>query len=152
MRKITLLMIVLVITAVSMAQAMTGIYKIGASEVSPNFTSLKAAIDNLNTVGMTNNVVFEITSDLLETASSRIGVNTGTYSVTIRPDADVDRKIKFNMATDNAKASGLIIIGMTADSWDNMTSPQNIIIDGYAVGGSTRRLTLATTDAANIYH
>ncbi len=152
MRKITLFLAALAVSFVSMAADMSGIYKVGTAEVAPNFVSLSTAVTALNAATITGDVVFEITSDLLETASSRIGANTATYSVTIRPDADVDRKIELNMAADNARASGVIIIGMTADSWDNMTSPQNIIIDGYAVGGTTRRLTLATTDAANIYH
>lgn len=152
MKKFTLLMAFLVTTMLTMAQ-MSGTYKVGVSESVPNFTSLKAATDALNADGMNGDVVFEITSDLLETESSRIGVNTGTYSVTIRPDADVDRKIELNKAADNARASGLIIIGMTADSWDNLTSnTHNVTIDGYAPGGNTRRLTLATTDEANIYH
>lgn len=137
----------------TMAVEMSGTYRVGTTESTPNFTSLKAATTALNANGINGNVVFEITSDLMETASSYIGVNTSTFSVTIRPDADVARKIEFNMATDNAKASGLIIIGMSGDSWDNLTTnTQNVIIDGYAVGGTTRRLTLATTTAANIYH
>jgi len=153
MKKITLFLIALTCSVTAMAQAMHGTYKVGTSEVSPNFTSLKAATTALNTNGIDGNVVFEISSDLLETASSYIGLNTGSFSVTIRPDLDVDRKIEFNMATDNAKASGLIIIGMSSDSWDNLSAnTQNVIIDGYASGGTTRRLTLATTTAANIYH
>ncbi len=154
MRKITLLFAVLFVVAFGYGQTpMSGTYKVGVSETSPNFTSLKAATDALNSVGMNGNVIFEITSDLLETASSRIGVNTGTFSITIRPDLDVDRKIEFNLATDNARASGLIIIGMSADSWDNLTNnTHNVTIDGFASGGNTRRLTLATTDDANIYH
>jgi len=155
MRKITLLMAALAISFATYAIriGMFGTYRVGTSESSPNFTSLSAAVTALNTSGLAGNVVFEITSDLLETASSYIGVNTGAYTLTIRPNADEDRKIEFNMATDNAKASGLVIIGMSADSWDNLsTNTQNVTIDGFAVGGSTRRLTLATTTAANIYH
>ena len=152
MRKITFLLAFLATTMLTMAQ-MSGLYKVGTGELPPHFTSLKAATDALNTSGMSGDVVFAITSDLLETTSSRIGVNTGTYSVTIRPDSDVDRKIEFNLATDNARASGLIIIGMSADSWENLTSnTHNVIIDGYAPGENNRRLTLATTDEANIFH
>jgi hypothetical protein len=155
MKKITLLMATMALSMVSMATpivGMSGIYTIGTTGTE-NYASLKAATDALNTSGMSGNVVFEITTDLLETASSYIGVNTGSYSIIIRPNADADRKIEFNKAADNAKASGLIIIGMSADSWDNLsTNTQNVIIDGFAVGGTTRRLTLATTTAANIYH
>ena len=154
MRKITLFLVTLAISVSTMAVGgLSGTYKVGTGEVAPNFASLKEAIDALNTNGMDGNVVLEITSNLIETASSHIGVNTGSYSLTIRPDSENDRIIEFNMATDNARASGLIIIGMSADSWENLTNnTHNIIIDGYAAGGNTRRLTLATTDAANIFH
>jgi len=156
MKKISLFVAALALTIVAFAEpiiGMSGTYKIGAAEVPPNYSSLKAATDALNSLGMSGDVVFEISSDLLETASSRIGVDTKTFSLTIRPDSDMDRKIEFNMAADNAKASGLIIIGLSADSWENLSSTtQNVTIDGFANGFSTRRLTLATTDAANIYH
>jgi hypothetical protein len=156
MKRITFFMAALVLTVVAWAGpvvGMSGTYKVGTSEVSPNFTSLKAATDALNATGMSGDVIFEISSDLLETASSRIGVDTKTFSLTIRPDSDTDRKIEFNMATDNAKASGLIIVGLSGDSWENLSSTtQNVTIDGYATGFTTRRLTLATTDAANIFH
>ena len=153
MRKITLFMAAFAISFTTYAVGMSGTYKVGVTDPVSDYISLKAATTALNTNGISGNVVFEITSDLLETASSYIGINTGAFSVTIRPDSDVDRKIEFNMAADNAKASGLIIIGMSGDSWDNLsTSTQNVTIDGFANGGSTRRLTLATTTAANIYH
>lgn len=153
MRKITLFMAALALSFTTYAVGMSGTYKVGVTDPVSDYISLKAATTALNTNGISGNVVFEITSDLLETASSYIGINTGAFSVTIRPDSDVDRKIEFNMAADNAKASGLIIIGMSADSWDNLsTSTQNVTIDGFANGGDTRRLTLATTTTANIYH
>ncbi len=153
MKKIYLFFAMLFLATLSYGQAMSGVYKVGATETAPNFASLKSACDALNTNGMSGDVIFEITSNLTETESSRIGVNTGTNSVTIRPSSDTDYRIELTKATDNARASGLIIIGLTGDSWENLTAnTSNVTIDGYAVGGTTRRLTLATTDAANIFH
>ena len=153
MKKITFLLALLLITSLSYGQAMSGTYNVGTGEVAPNFTSLKAAADALNANGISGDVVLEITSNLTETESSRIGVITGTNSITIRPSSDTDYRIELKKSLDNSRASGLIIVGLTADNWDNLTDgTNNIIVDGYAVGGSTRRLTLATTDATNIFH
>jgi hypothetical protein len=47
-----------------MAVGMSGTYKVGATEVSPNFTTLSAAVTALNTNGVDGNVLLEITSDI----------------------------------------------------------------------------------------
>ena len=155
MKKITLLMAALAITVVAMAQAMSGTYKVGTTEVSPNFASLSAAVAALNTNGVSGDVVLEITSDISETANIGLGVNTKGFSITIRPDADVDRTITFTQLTDNTSPTGHFVIGylttgLTA-AWSdaNTIGTSNVTIDGYAVGGTTKRLKFTNTNASH---
>ncbi len=144
MKKITLLMAALVITMVAMAQAMSGTYKVGTAEVSPNFTSLSAAVTALNTVGVSGEVILEIASDITETVNIGL-INNSNYSITIRPDQDVDRTITFNKATDNAGPSGAFCMGIGMGlAWADLSPTKNVIIDGYALGGTTRRLKITT--------
>jgi len=151
MKKITLLMAALVITMVAMSQAMSGTYKVGTAEVSPNFTSLSAAVTALNTNGVSGDVVLEITSDISEDANIGLGVNTNGFGITIRPDADVDRTITFKKLADNMSPTGHLVIGYTdlTAAWSdaNTIATNNVTIDGYAVGGNTRRLTITNTSA-----
>lgn len=144
MRKITLLTAALAISLVAMAQAMSGTYKVGTTEVSPNFTSLSAAVAALNTNGVSGDVILEITSDITESANIGLGVNTNGFGITIRPDADADRTITFTKLTDNTSPSGHFVIGYTdlTKAWSdaNTIATNNVTIDGYAVGGTTRRL------------
>lgn len=153
MKKITLLMAALVITMVAMAQAMSGTYKVGTAEVSPNFTSLSAAVTALNTVGVSGDVILEITSDITEGANIGLGVNTNGFGITIRPDADVDRTITFTKLADNTSPTGHLVIGYTdlTTAWSdaNTIATNNVTIDGYAVGGNTRRLTITNTNASH---
>jgi len=153
MKKITLLMAALVITMVAMAQAMSGTYKVGTAEVSPNFTSLSAAVTALNTIGVSGDVILEITSDITEEANIGLGVNTNGFGITIRPDADVDRTITFTKLSDNTSPTGHLVIGYTdlTTAWSdaNTIATNNVTIDGYAVGGNTRRLTITNTNASH---
>lgn len=152
MRKITLLTAALAISLVAMAQAMSGTYKVGTTEVSPNFTSLSAAVAALNTNGVSGDVILEITSDISEDANIGLGVNTNGFDITIRPDADVDRTITFTKTTDNKSPSGHFVIGYTdlTTAWSdaNTIATNNVTIDGYAVGGNTRRLKFTTSNVS----
>ena len=152
MKKITLLIGALALNFASYAVGLSGIYKVGTTETSPNYASLSAAVADLNTLGVAGNVVLEITSDITEAANIGLGVNTATYSITIRPDADVDRTITFTKTTDNTSPSGHFVIGYTVltSAWaDANTIPtNNVTIDGYAVGGSTRRLKFTTSSGS----
>ena len=144
MRKITLLMAALVITMVAMSQAMSGTYKVGTAEVSPNFTSLSAAVAALNTNGVSGDVILEITSDITESANIGLGVNTNGFGITIRPDADADRTITFTKLADNTSPTGHFVIGYLTTGLDaawsdaNTIGTSNVTIDGYAVGGTTK--------------
>lgn len=152
MKKITLLLAVLTVSFLAMAEGMSGTYKVGVTEVSPNFSSLSAAATALNTNGVAGHVVLEITSDLTEAANIGLGVNTNGFSITIRPDQDVDRTITFTQATDNNGPSGGFVIGITnVADWTTLLTTDNVTIDGYSVGGTARRLTFKSAAAAHYY-
>jgi len=145
MKKITLLLSLLLIVSYGFGQALSGTYKVGVGETAPNFASLSEAVTSLNTNGLAGDVVLEITSDITETVNIGL-VNSSDHSITIRPDADVNRTITFNKATDNAGPSGAFCIGIGMGlAWTDLAASKNITIDGYAVGGNTRRLKIATT-------
>jgi len=139
-------MAALMIAAVSMATPMTGTYKVGTAEVSPNYTSLSAAVTDINTNGVGGDIVLEISSDITEPTNIGLGVNTGTFSITIRPDADIDRTITFTQLTDNTSPTGHMVIGYPTSgltvAWAdaNTIATNNVTIDGYALGNSTKRL------------
>ena len=148
MRKITLLTAALAISLVAMAQAMSGTYKVGVTDPVSDFTTLKAAIDAIKLNGVAGNIILEITSDLTEPANIGFGVNTAGNSILIRPDADIDRTITFTQSADNGASSGAIVFGLSNVAlWTSLVSTSNITIDGYAVGGSTKRLTIATASS-----
>lgn len=152
MRKITLLTAALAISLVAMAQAMSGTYKVGTTEVSPNFTSLSAAVAALNTNGVSGDVILEITSDITESANIGLGVNTNGFGITIRPDADVDRTITFTSTVDNPGPSGHFVIGNpnpTVTWTDVLTiATNNVTIDGFAVESTTKRLKFTNASAS----
>ncbi|VBB44956.1 exported hypothetical protein [uncultured Paludibacter sp.] len=144
MRKITLFFVALFITSVSFGQ-MSGTYKVGASEVAPNYTLLSAAVTDLNTLGLNGDVVLEISSDITETVNIGL-INISNYTITIRPDSDTPRTITFNKSSDNAGPSGAFCFGIGMGlAWSDLVASKNLVIDGYAVGGSTRQLTIATS-------
>ena len=145
MKKITLFLAAIAVSFASMAADMSGTYKVGISEVTPNFSSLKAAATALNAATITGDIVFEITSDMTEPENIGLAFNSD-FALTIRPDADEDRTITFNHAADdNSGPSGSLCIGIgTSIAWADLTPTKNITIDGYAIGGATRRLKIAT--------
>lgn len=154
MKKITLLFSLLLVTVFGFGQALSGTYKVGVSETAPNFTSLNDAVNALNTNGLAGDVVLEITSDITEANNIGLGVNTNGHSVTIRPDADVNRTITFTQLADNTSPTGHFVIGYKdlASAWSdaNTIATNNVTIDGYAVGGTTKRLTFTNTNAAHV--
>ncbi len=156
MKKITFLAIVLAFSTMAMAVGLSGVYKVGVTEVAPNYPSLSAAVADINTLGVAGNIVLEITSDITEAANIGLGVNTNGFSITIRPDADVDRTVTFTQLADNLSPTGHFVIGyptagLTVGWADaNTIGTSNVTIDGYAVGGTTRRLTFTNTNAAHV--
>lgn len=135
----------------TVALPMSGTYTVGTT-VGADFTTLKDAVDALNTKGMNGDVVFEISSDISEPANIGLGVDTKGFGITIRPDADEDRTITFTKTTDNKSPSGHLVIGYTdiTAAWSdaNTIATNNVTIDGYAVGGSTRRLKFTTSNVS----
>ena len=136
-------MAALVITMVAMSQAMSGTYKVGIAEVSPNFTSLSAAVTALNTNGVAGDVVLEITSDLTESGGIRLLVATmGSSTITIKPAATLTPTITFTACVTTA--------GATAYSGFGLDNTSNVIIDGSnTLNGVTKDLTFKMNDVTN---
>lgn len=118
---------------------MAGTYNVGGQNA--DYTSLAAACADIDAHDISGDVTLLICSNLTETQNSGI-VNNTNHTITIRPDADEDRTIEFTKTSDNSGPSGAFFIGcdMTLTHVDKPTN--NVIVDGYAVGGSTRRLTM----------
>ena len=150
----------LVPSNIASSQTMSGVYKVGTTEVSPNFTSLADAVFALNSSNITGNVVLEISSDLTEPENIGLGVNTNGFNITIRPDVVADpntdpvRTITFTQLTDNLSPTGHLVIGYPSAglpvAWtiSNTIATNNVTIDGYAVGGTTKRLKITNSNAA----
>ena len=134
---------------VNAPEPMAGSYTIGGDGA--DYASLYAACQDINTRSLSADVTFLIRTDLTETQNIGL-INTSAHTLTIRPNADADRTILFTQSTDNPgdAPSGAFIIGIRMDRTTGeigavATETQNIILDGYAEGGSTRRLTWKTT-------
>ena len=150
MKKFTLLMMLLTTTILSFGADMSGTYTVGTGGT---YATLGAAVADLNAATITGNVVLEIVSDITEAANIGLGVNTNGFGITIRPDADADRTITFTKLADNTSPTGHFVIGYTdlASAWSdaNTIATNNVTIDGYAVEGTTRRLTFTNTNASH---
>ena len=150
MKKFTLLMVLLATTMLSFGADMSGTYTVGTGGT---YATLGAAVADLNAATITGNVVLEIVSDITEAANIGLGVNTNGFGITIRPDADADRTITFTKLADNTSPTGHFVIGYTdlASAWSdaNTIATNNVTIDGYAVEGTTRRLTFTNTNASH---
>ena len=161
MKKSTLFLIALTCSFTAMPAAMHGTYKVGTNGTE-DFASLSAAVTALNTNGVDGNVILEITSDITEAANIGLGVNTGSYSITIRPDVVSDpntdpvRTITFTQLADNTSPTGHFVIGYIssglASSWSdaNTIATNNVTIDGFAFGGNVKRLTFTNTAALHV--
>lgn len=133
----------------------SGNYYIPQGTNAKGFDLLSTAVNNINTTGVGGDVVFYITDNITEPANIGLGVNTNGHSITIRPDQDADRTITFTKLADNTSPTGHFVIGylgtgLTA-AWSdaNTIATSNVTIDGYAEGGSTRRLTFTNTNASH---
>lgn len=147
MRKFTLLMAFLATTMLSLGADMSGTYTVGTGGT---YATLGAAVTDLNAATITGNVVLEIISDLTEPTNIGLCKDFGNYSLIIRPDQDVDRIITFTQAGDNGASSGNFIIGLSNIAlWSSIGTSKNITIDGFANGGSTRRLTFQNQSTNN---
>ena len=138
MRKFTLLMAFLATTMLSMAQ-LSGTYTVGTGGT---YATLKAAADDLNTVGMSGNVLFEVVSDISETAPVKIAVASGSNTITIKPAATKTPTLTFSGCVTTAGATSYTGLGV-----DNTN---NIIIDGSnTTGGTTKDMTFKMNDGTN---
>ncbi len=130
------------------ASPLAGEYNIRG--VQADYTSLFAATADINQLGISADVTLLICDNLTEQVNPVL-TNGTEHSITIRPDADADRKISFTAVKDNYGPSGAFIIGGVREringvdtiAW-NTRLTNNIIINGYAEGGTTRRLTFDT--------
>lgn len=150
MRKTTLLIITMVMASFSaFAVDMAGPYKVGTT-VGADYPSLSAAINALNAATITGDVVFEITSDITEPANFGLAKDLGAFKLLIRPNADANRTITFTQAAANVGPYGHFVIGCatgnlgTALADGTVVATNNVTIDGYAVGGTTKRLNFIT--------
>ena len=132
------------------APTMSGTYRVGTTEVSPNFTSLRDAIIALNSSDVIGNVLFEISSNITEPFNIAMGVNTNTYTVTIKPAASVNPTISFTDGISTTDIDGHFIIGSPSGLNANLTATNNIIIDGSnTVNGTTKDMTIIGPVTAN---
>ena len=151
MKKLVTLLFVVIFVQMSFGQ-FSGDYNIGTGQT---YTTLKAACDAINAGTVTGNITLYITSDLTESANVGLGVNTNGFSITIRPDADANRTITFTQLADNSSPTGHFVIGYPTSgltvAWSdaNTIATSNVTIDGYAVAGSTKRLTFTNTSASH---
>lgn len=156
MKKTTLFFAMLFVTLMGYGQtAMSGTYKVGTGEVSPDFTSLKTAIDAINVNGVGGNIVLEITSDLTEAANIGLGVDTKGYSITIRPAGTDLRTVTFTQLADNTSPTGHFVIGYPSSgltvAWSdaNTIATNNVTIDGFPSGGTQSKLKFTNTSASH---
>lgn len=139
MKKITFLIAFVATTMFSFGADMAGTYTVGTGGT---YATLGAAVADLNAATITGDVVLNIISDLTEPVNIGLCKDFGNYSLLIKPNEDVDRVVTFTQSGDNGSSSGNFIIGLSdIDSWSSIGTSKNITIDGYASGGSTRRLT-----------
>jgi hypothetical protein len=143
----------MLVTGSLFATNMSGTYKVGTTE-GAHYASLSAAVAAINAATIEGDIVLEITSDITEATNFGLAKDFGTNKLTIRPDADAERTITFTQATANTFPLGHFVIGyLTAgftaavnDTYHIGTS--NVTIDGYAVGGTTKRLKFTTSAAS----
>ena len=114
---------------------LNGLYVIGASQVSPNYTNLTNAISDLNALGVSGAVIFELAADytsVTETYPLVINTITGGSAVntlTVRPGAGV----------------AAVVTGSSASAIIKLNGADYVTIDGLNTGGSS--LTFSNTNA-----
>jgi len=114
---------------------LNGVYIVGASQVIPNYTRLTDAISDLNSLGVSGPVTFELAGDYtsgVETFPLIINTITGGSAVntlTIRPGAGV----------------AAVVTGSIASAIIKLNGADYVTIDGLNTGGSS--LTFSNTNA-----
>ncbi|MFZ4799280.1 MAG: hypothetical protein ACOYMA_17405, partial [Bacteroidia bacterium] len=139
MKRITFFMAAMAVSFASYAVDMTGTYTVGTAGT---YTTLKAAVDALNASTITGNVVFEIVSDISETAPIGLLAANGSYTITIKPAAAITPTLTFSGC--NATA------GATQYSGFAISGTSYVIIDGSnTVDGTTKDMTFKMNDGTN---
>ena len=141
---ITLLIVVIFAGSVSVnAQALTGNKIIGPSGA---YTSLAAAITDINTKGVSGTLTLLIDADLTETGVHEITTTTlaGTNFLVIKPNAGKSPVVTFTaLTTSGTGGNAAFAVSGTG------TTVGNITVDGSnTVNGTTRDMTFAVNDAA----
>jgi len=154
MKKITLFFAALTLSFSAMAQAMHGTYTVGTNGTE-NYATLKAAIDAVNANGIDGDLLLEITTNLSEASNIGLGVNTNSYTLTIKPAANTTPTVSFLDGTTSQNIDGHFVIGSPTVTNANLISTDNIVIDGSnTVGGTTKDLTFSgpsTTSQRSVF-
>lgn len=154
MKKITLFFAALTLSFSAMAQAMHGTYTVGTNGTE-NYATLKAAIDAVNANGIDGDLLLEITTNLSEASNIGLGVNTNSYTLTIKPAANTTPTVSFLDGTTSQNIDGHFVIGSPTVTNANLIATDNIVIDGSnTVGGTTKDLTFSgpsTTSQRSVF-
>lgn len=129
---------------------LSGSYTVGQDG---DYSSLGVAITDLKSQGNSGDVVFLITSDLEETNNIAIGYDPGEENtITIKPAPETNPVVTFSASSDNGTYDGALIFGLSDINGgvSALAFTRNFLIDGSNTpGGTTRNLTLQTSEDAN---
>ncbi len=130
------------------AQIAAGSYTVGTVGTE-DYSSLKAACDDVNANGIAGDVTFLITTDITESTNFGL-IQTSTHTLTIKPAADESPTIYFDQSGDNAAPSGGWLLGITDPSnWANVGECKNVVIDGSNNGTTSKDLTITNGGSAH---
>ena len=157
MKKLLTLIILVMIIGYGQqyGQALSGTYYIGDPGTKPGggdpeYATLKAACDDINSKGLSNNVSFYITSNLTENTNVTLGINS-EYEILFKPAPTVTPTVTYTQSADNSGISGAFVIGYATSS-GVMIPTKNIVIDGSnSDGGTTRDLKFISATGTNAY-
>lgn len=129
---------------------LSGTYTVGDGG---DYTTLKAAVDDLMAQGNEGDVLFLITSDITQTENVAVGFDPGEdNTITIKPAPDTSPTITFSATESNEVYDGALIFGLSDINGgvSDLAFTRNFIIDGSnSDGGTSRDLTLQTSENAN---
>ncbi|MET0637135.1 MAG: hypothetical protein ABWZ25_13985 [Chitinophagaceae bacterium] len=91
--------------------ALSGIYNVGTGQIFTSLTNADGLFANINSRGLSGNVIVKITSDLTEDGSNVlyqwVEQVVGNYTLTIQPDASTDRLISGNVLNGMIRFNGV---------------------------------------------
>jgi len=145
MKKLVTILFLVFLTTGSIWGQLSGTLTVGATG---NYTSIGAAITDLNTVGVSGPVTFSLIDPTYTETATSLVINaltnppTPTSQVTFKPASAMTPVITISGCTSTAGASQYTGITINGTS--------NIIFDGSnTVGGTTKDLTVVMNDATN---